>query len=76
MEHHVVIEKLCSCAKRQGLEQITTFSSKSEASQAAETQLAGMRSSFCGKHDFDITAVEEHFVIGMVGGHSCGCGKH
>jgi len=75
MEHHVIIEKLCSCAKREGFSQIETFEEKSEASDAAQAQLAFMQASFCGKHNFDVTEVDDHYVIGMVGG-GCGCGTH
>ncbi len=75
MEHHVIIEKLCSCAKKEGMSQVDTFGERSAAENAAQTQLAYMQSSFCGKHQFDITEVEEHFVIGMLGG-GCGCGTH
>ncbi|MDM5270840.1 hypothetical protein PGH07_01460 [Sulfurovum sp. zt1-1] len=73
MEHHVIIEKLCSCAKRDGLSQVVTFDTKESAKNAAETQLSFMESSFCGKHNFDITEVDDHYVIGMLGG-GCGCG--
>ncbi len=73
MEHHVVIEKLCSCAKKEGLSQIVTFDSKNAALSAAESQLAQMQEGFCGKHDFDITEVDDHYVIGMLGG--CDCSK-
>ena len=75
MEHHVIIEKLCSCAKREGMSQIETFEEKTEALDAAQAQAAFMQSSFCGKHDFDVTEVDGHYVIGMVGG-GCGCGTH
>lgn len=71
MEHHVVIEKLCSCAKKEGLSQIATFEAKEAAYEAAETQLAYMQGHFCGKHEFQLVEVNENFVIGMVGG--CGC---
>lgn len=71
MEHHVVIEKLCSCAKKEGLSQIETFESKEGAKSAADAQLAYMQGSFCGKHNFSLVEVDDHFVIGMVGG--CGC---
>jgi hypothetical protein len=71
MEHHVVIEKLCSCAKKEGLDQITTYDAKESAYTAAETQLAYMQSSFCGKHEFQLVEVGDNFVIGMVAG--CGC---
>lgn len=73
MEHHVVIEKLCSCAKRQEMGQITTFDSKPSALEAANAQLAHMQSTFCGKHDFDVVEVDDHYVIGMLGG--CDCSK-
>lgn len=74
MEHHVVIEKLCSCAKKEGLEQIATYEAKDTALKAAETQMAYMNGSFCGKHEFQLVEVNDNFVIGMVGG-GCGC-KH
>ena len=74
MEHHVIIEKLCSCAKREGMSQIETFDSKDGAHSAAQAQLAFIAASFCGKHNFDITEVDDHYVIGMLGG--CGCGTH
>ncbi len=73
MEHHVVIEKLCSCAKKQGLHQIETFESKTEALEGAKMQLSHMQSSFCGKHEFDIVEVDDHYVIGMLEG--CDCSK-
>lgn len=75
MEHHVIIEKLCSCAKRAGLSQIETYGTKEGADSAAQAQLAFIAASFCGKHNFDITEVDDHFVIGMLGG-GCGCGTH
>ena len=71
MEHHVVIEKLCSCAKKEGLSQITSYEVKNDALEAAQAQLAHMQGSFCGKHEFQLVEVDDHFVIGMVGG--CGC---
>ena len=73
MDNHVIVEKLCSCAKKQGMGQITSFESKEEALKAAESQLAHMQQSFCGKHDFDIVEVDESYVIGMLGG--CDCSK-
>ena len=73
MEHRVIIEKLCSCAKREGMDRIVTFGTKNDAAKAAEEQLAYIQQNFCGKHSFDITEVEERNVIGMFGG--CGCGS-
>jgi hypothetical protein len=75
MEHHVIIEKLCSCAKKEGFSQIETFDAKTDALEAAEAQVAFMQAGFCGKHSFDVTEVDDHYVIGMVGG-GCGCGTH
>ncbi len=75
MEHHVIIEKLCSCAKKEGLDQVVTFDSKESANNAAQAQLAYITNSFCGKHSFDVTEVDDHYVIGMLGG-GCGCGTH
>jgi hypothetical protein len=75
MEHHVIIEKLCSCAKKEGFAQFETFEEKALAKEGAEAQLAFMQASFCGKHNFDITEVDDHYVIGMTGG-GCGCGSH
>lgn len=72
MEHHVVIEKLCSCAKKEELSQITTYDAKGAAHEAAQTQLAYMNGNFCGKHEFQLVEVDDNFVIGMVGG-GCGC---
>lgn len=74
MNHHVIVEKLCSCAKREGISQIVTCTDKQSALNAAEAQLSFMRNAFCGKHSFDITEVDDHYVIGMLGG--CGCGSH
>lgn len=73
MDHHVVVEKLCSCAKKQGMPQITSYESKDDAFKAAEQQLSHMQGSFCGKHDFDIVEVDDNYVIGMLGG--CDCSK-
>ena len=75
MEHHVIIEKLCSCAKKEGMDQVVSYETKESAKSAADAQLAFMKNTFCGKHNFDVTEVDDHFVIGMVGG-GCGCGTH
>ncbi|ADR34155.1 hypothetical protein Sulku_1493 [Sulfuricurvum kujiense DSM 16994] len=71
MEHHVVIEKLCSCAKKEEMSQITSYETKDSALEAAQTQLAYMQGHFCGKHEFQLVEVNDNYVIGMVSG--CGC---
>ncbi len=75
MESHVIIEKLCSCAKKEGMDQIVTYADMSTAQSAANDQLEYINNRFCGKHNFDVTEVDGHYVIGMVGG-GCGCGTH
>jgi hypothetical protein len=65
MQHHVVLEKLCGCAKVANLEQIRTFNSKSEAEEHAYEWADNLNNSFCGKHGFDVVAVDEHFVISV-----------
>ncbi len=71
MDHHVVLEKVCSCAKKEGMAQITSYETKESALEAAQTQLAYMQGRFCGKHEFELVEVNESYVIGMVSG--CGC---
>ena len=73
-QHHVIFEKLCSCAKKEGLSKVVSYETKDEAEFAAKDQLAFIENRFCAKHNFDITEVNDHFVIGMLGG--CGCGSH
>ena len=65
MQHHVVLEKLCGCAKKANLEQIRTFTSKSEAEEHAYEWADNLNNTFCGKHGFDVVEVDEHFVISV-----------
>ncbi|MEA2047100.1 MAG: hypothetical protein U9O64_01485 [Campylobacterota bacterium] len=74
MEHYVIIDKLCSCAKREGLEKVVSFDTKENAKDAADVKLLLFNEGFCGKHNFDITEVNHHYVIGMLEG-GCGCGS-
>ncbi len=73
MNHHVVIQKLCSCAKKEGFSQIESFETKAQALAEGETKLAYMQGHFCGKHTFELVEVDDNYVIGMLEG--CGC-KH
>jgi len=65
MEHHIVIEKLCSCAKKNSIEQIRSFSTKEDAEEHAYEWADSLNNKFCGKHGFDVTEVNENFVISV-----------
>ncbi|HFS85270.1 MAG TPA: hypothetical protein ENK72_01480 [Epsilonproteobacteria bacterium] len=65
MPYHVVIEKLCSCAKKRNLEQIRTFNSKFEAEEHAYEWADHLNNTFCGKHGFDTVEVDDNFVISV-----------
>lgn len=63
--HHVVVEKLCGCAKRHGTEQIRSFETKEEAQEHAHEWADALNNTFCGKHGFDVVEVDDHFVISV-----------
>lgn len=63
MEHHVVIEKLCACAKRKQMPQIKTLDDKENAMRIARAWAQEMNESFCGQHSFTAVEVDENYVI-------------
>lgn len=63
--HHVVLEKLCGCAKKQGTLQIRSFDTKNEAEEYANEWAETLNNSFCGKHGFDVVEVNDNFVISV-----------
>lgn len=65
MQHHVVLEKLCLCARKQKTEQIRTFDTKEEAEEHAYEWADALNNNFCGKHGFDIVEVDDNFVISV-----------
>jgi len=65
MQHHVVLEKLCSCASKQKIEQIRSFDTKQEAEEHAYEWADALNNNFCGKHGFDIVDVDDNFVISV-----------
>lgn len=65
MQHHVVIEKFCGCAKKAGIEQIRTFDDKVEAEFHAAEWAETLNNRFCGKHGFDVVEVDDNFVISV-----------
>lgn len=64
-QYHVVLEKLCSCAKKRELEQIRSFYSQQEAEEHSYEWADTLNNNFCGKHGFDSVAVGEDFVISV-----------
>lgn len=65
MEYHVVVEKLCGCAKRKDMPQIKTFDDQENALRVAKAWAQQLNESFCGKHEFDVVPVEDNFVISV-----------
>lgn len=65
MEYHVVVEKMCACARRKDMPQIKTFDDKENALRVARAWAQQLNESFCGKHDFNVIAVDENYVIAV-----------
>jgi hypothetical protein len=63
--YHVVLEKLCSCAKKRELERIRSFDTREEAEEHAYEWADNLNNTFCGKHGFDVAEVERNFVISV-----------
>jgi hypothetical protein len=62
---HVVIEKLCTCAKKHNLEQIRSFNTKEEAEEHAHEWADNLNNTYCGKHGFDVIEVNDNFIISV-----------
>jgi len=65
MDHHIVVEKMCKCARRQNMPQIKTLDDKENALRVARAWAQQLNESFCGQHAFDVTEVDENFVISV-----------
>lgn len=66
--HHIVLEKLCGCAKKQATKQIKSFDTKAEAEEYAYEWADTLNNTFCGKHGFDVVEVDDNFVISVENG--------
>lgn len=66
--HHVVLERLCSCAKKHGTGQIQSFETKLEAEEYAYEWAEMLNDRFCAKHGFDVVASDDNFVISVENG--------
>lgn len=65
MEHHIVVEKMCACAKRKNMPQVKTFDDKENALRVARAWAQELNETFCSKHEFDVVAVDDNFVISV-----------
>lgn len=68
MKYHVVIERLCTCAKKHNLDQIRSFNTKEEAEDYSYEWADSLNNTFCGKHGFDSVEVDDNFVISVENG--------
>ncbi len=68
MAYHVVLERLCGCANRNGTDRIRTFDTKVEAEEHAYEWADTLNNNFCGRHGFDIVEVNDNFVISVEAG--------
>lgn len=67
-QYHVVLEKLCACAKKHTIEQIRNFNTKEEAEDHSYEWADTLNNTFCGKHGFDSVEVNDNFVISVQNG--------
>ncbi len=65
MQHHVVVEKLCGCAKRKNMPQIKTFEDKESALKVARAWAQELNNTFCGEHEFNVVEVDDNYVISV-----------
>ena len=63
--HHVIVEKMCLCAKRKKMPQIKSFEDKEVALQIAKAWTQELNSTFCGEHEFAVVEVDENYVISV-----------
>jgi hypothetical protein len=64
-QYHVVVEKLCECAKRKNMPQIKTFDDKESAFKVARAWAVELNDTFCGQHEFDVVEVDDNYVISV-----------
>ena len=65
MEYHVVVEKLCGCARRKNMPQIKTFEDRESAMRVARAWAQELNETFCGEHGFEVVEVDDNFVIAV-----------
>jgi len=62
-EHHIVLQRVCSCAKKYNLERVITCNDAFAAEEEAEEIAQKCNELFCGKHGFDVQMVDNNFII-------------
>ena len=65
MQYHVVVEKLCACAKRKNMPQIKTFEDKDSAYRVARAWAQELNDTFCSEHEFEVVEVDDNYVISV-----------
>lgn len=64
-EYFVILNKLCNCLKKREISKVTIFKTQKEAKDYAEDLTYRCNENLCGKHFFEITEVNSHFVISV-----------
>lgn len=65
MQYHVVVEKMCKCARRKNMPQIKTFDDQENAQRVARAWAQELNETFCGQHEFNVVPVDDNFVIAV-----------
>ncbi len=65
MDHHIVVEKLCACARRKNMPQIKTLDNKESALRVARAWSQELNETFCGKHEFEAVEVDDNYIIAV-----------
>lgn len=63
--YHVVVEKLCGCAKRKDMPQIKSFDDKENAYRVARAWAQECNETFCTQHEFSVMEVDDNYVISV-----------
>lgn len=65
MDHHIVVEKMCACARRKNMPQIKTLDNKENALRVARAWSQELNETFCGKHEFTAVEVDDNYIIAV-----------
>lgn len=62
---NVIIERACGCVRKANMDMQTTVDSQEEAAELSLEMCETMNEDFCAKHRFEVTKVENNFIISM-----------